>query len=195
MPKYTYKLSDMLLQFERSEGVMEEVEGLTKFSLPGLEAGTEELSGYSGLMGTLELVDWASVGALEMTLTFADVPENGEIVISPEKRNIKLSWAEKFATKAGDVGWNNYIVYATGFLKTFPGGDGEKGSKYERELAYSLMKYKYSKNGQVVIEYDPANDIISFYGVNHAEKIKKAVLGDVAPDDVNGNSVIVVPGG
>lgn len=194
MPKYTYKLSDMLLQFERSEGVMEEVMGLTKFALPVMEAGTEELSGYSGLMGTLELVDWASVGALELGLTFADIPENGEIMISPGKLNMKLSWAEKYATKAGDVGWNNYTVYATGFLKNFPGGDGEKGSKYEREYLYSLMKYKYCKDGSVVIEYDPANDVISFYGKNHADDIKHAVLGDVELVDGDGTPVEVVEG-
>jgi len=177
MIKYTYKLSDMVIQFARNEGEMEDVEGLTKFTLPDVEAGTEELTGYSGLMGTLELVDWASANALELGLTFVGIPDNADIVLSPEKREIKLSWAEKYATKSGDVDWDNYSVYAKALLKTFPGGDGEKGSKYERELKYSLITYKYSKNGDVVFEYDPANDVISFYGVNHAEKIKKAVLG------------------
>lgn len=177
MVKYTYKMSDMLLQFERSEGEMEEVDGLTKFTLPDVEAGTEELSGYSGLMGTLELVDWASANALELSLTFVGIPDNADIVLSPEKRVIKLSWAEKYATKSGDVAWDSYSVYATGLLKTFPGGDAEKGSKYERELKYSLMTYKYSKSGDVIFEYDPANDVISFYGENHAAKIKQALLG------------------
>lgn len=177
MVKYTYKLSDMLLQMAREAANYEAVEGLTKFTLPDAEAGTEELSGYAGLMGTLELIDWSSIGALEMGLTFVGVPENGDIVLNPEKRNIKLSWAEKYATKSGDTDWDNYTVYATGYLKKIPGGDGEKGSKRELEVTYSLTTYKLLKNGTAVFEYDPANDVIKFYGVNYADKIKQAVLG------------------
>lgn len=180
--KYTYKLSDTLLEVlddltEGRDPEMVTVEGLTKFTLPDIEAGTEELSGYSGLMGTLELVDWASANAMELALTIVGVPDNANVLLSPKKREIKISWAEKYATKAGDVGWDNYSVYAKGLLKTFPGGDGEKGNKYERELKFSLLTYKYSKNGEAVFDYDPANDTISFYGVNHADDIKKAVLG------------------
>lgn len=177
MTKYTYKLSDMLLQMERGPAQFEAVEGLVKFSTPDVEAGTEELSGYAGLMGTLELIDWSSIGALELGLTFVGIPENGDIVLSPDKRTIKLSWAEQYATKTGDIDWDNYTIYATGYLKKLPGGDGEKGSKRELEVTYSLNTYKILKNGTSVFEYDPANDTIKFYGVNFADKLKSAVLG------------------
>jgi len=177
MVKYTYKLSDMLLQMERENAQFEQVDGLTKFSLPDMEAGTEELSGYAGLMGTLELVDWASVGALELGLTFVGIPENGDIVFNPAKRSIKLSWAEKYATKSGDTDWDNYTVYATGYLKKIPGGDGEKGSKRENEVTYSLTTYKYLKNGTCIVEYDPANDVLKIYGENYFDKLKQATLG------------------
>jgi len=174
--KYTYKLSDMQLRVLNAASQFEDVEGLTKFTIPDVEAGTEEISGQSGLLGTLELVDWANVGALEFGLTFVGIPENGNLLIAPGVRDIKLYWAEKYAQKDGTEGWDSYFVEVKGKLKKIPGGDGEKGSNRENELTYSAFYYHYKKNGKTIFEYDPANSIIKFYDKNYADDLKAALM-------------------
>ena len=179
--RYTYKLSDTFLTAENpaKEGDMQEVEGLMSFSLPDVEAGSEEVSGHSGLMGTLELVDWTNIGALNTTLTFAGIPDNIDFLTRPGVHLVKLTWAEAYTTKDGDEGWNAYQVETRMKLKKFPGGDGEKGSNRENEFVFTNLTYIFRKgtgepgNFNTIFNYDPANGIIEFNGENIAKDLDK----------------------
>ena len=177
MKRYTYKLSDTFLTVENPDkaGEFLEVEGLKSFSLPDIEGGSEELSGLSGLIGTMELVDWTNIGALNTSLTFAGIPDNADLLIKPGTHLVKLTWAEAYATKDGDEGWDSYQVESKMKIKKIPGGDGEKGSNRENEFTFVNITYTLRKNGTNILEYDPANNTIKFYGVNYASDLNKAL--------------------
>lgn len=177
--KYVYQLTDFLHQVmnpKTKEFV--ETDNLLSFQNPDVEAGIQELQGFSGLMGTLEITDWANIGALEFGLTYAGLPDDALLLMNPDKQEHKLYWAEAYTDKSGEVNWNSYSIYFTGVLKNIPGGEGKKGENAERQFKYAVKTYKLSRNGEVLFDYDPANDIIKFGTRNFGAEIKSAVLGE-----------------
>lgn len=184
--KYTYQLADFQHEVKNSEtGLYEITDNCKGFTDPDIEAGSTELSGYSGLMGTLEITDWGAISALEFSLKFAGFPDNCPLLINPDRQEHKISWADQYTDRDGNIGYINYIIYFTGVLKNIPGGDRAKGENSEVEFKYSVKTYKKTRmiigvdtEPVVLFDYDPANEVIKFGERNFAEELKHAVLGE-----------------
>lgn len=177
--KFVFQLADFMHQVKNAAtGEFEETDNLISFSNPEIEASVQELAGYSGVMGTLEIVDWSKIGALEFGLTYAGLPDNSELLVNPDLQEHKLNWAESFVNERGDTGWNSYCIRFTGVLKNIPGGDGKKGENTERQFKYAVKTYQLSRNGVPIFDYDPANKVIKFGERDYGAELKKVVLGE-----------------
>lgn len=180
MEKYVYQLTDFIHGTLGDDGTTyEKSDNLKSFTLPGIEPGSEEVSGYSGLNGTIQIVDWANIGALEVSLTYATLPEHTK-VYSPDKQSHKLVWLEQYTDKNGNVGWMTYTVYFTGMLKKIPGGSNAKGENNEKEFTYGVNTYKLTRKNdageeEIIVDYDPLNKELILGGINYGEKLKTAL--------------------
>lgn len=177
--KYVYQLANFALQIkDDATGEYVTMDNLKKFTAPDIEPAIQELSGYSGLMGTLEIADWSQIAAMELGLTFAAYPDRADLLIAPGKIQLKVMWSEQYTDNDGNVAWDTYKIYVTGLAKNIPGGDGERGTATEREFKQAVKTYKLVRNGKVLFDYDPANDTIIFGDRNYGEEIMRATLGD-----------------
>ena len=182
MEKYVYNLTDFAHRVSSDGGTTwENSDNLKKFSLPDIEPGAQEVSGYSGLNGTIQVIDWAAIGAMELSLTYATMPECQK-VYSPEKQDHQLVWVEQYTDKNGNTGWMTYRVYITGMLKKIPGGDGSKGENSEKEFTYGINSYKLTRKATeegaedtVIIDYDPINKHLILGGVDFGSKLATAL--------------------
>ncbi len=179
MEKYVYNLTDFAHRVSKDGTSWTNTDNLKGFTLPDIEPGSEEVSGYSGLNGTIQIIDWANIGAVELTLKFATIPETGD-AMSADKQYHQLVWLEQYTDKDQNVGWMTYKVYATAMLKKLPGGDFTKGESNEREFVYGLNTYKFTRkadNGEeeIIIDYDPLNKVLILGGEDYGEKLKTAL--------------------
>ncbi len=177
MEKYVYQLTDFAHRVSSDSGVnWEQSDNLKSFSLPDIEPGAEEVSGYSGLNGTIQIIDWAGIGALEVSLTYATHPECMK-VYSPAKQNHQIVWLEQYTDKNGDVGWMTFKVYFTGMLKKLPGGDNKKGENNEKEFTYGVNTYKLTRKNdageeEILVDYDPINKVLILGGVDYGKMLE-----------------------
>lgn len=173
---YTFQLADFEHQvYNETTKKFEATDNLSEFTDPDIEAGSYEVAGRSGMTGTIEIIDWGSIGALEIELKFAGEPDNVEQLVTPGIQQHKIYWAEEYTDKAGQTGYNGYCIYFTGNLKAIPGGTGKKGENMERSYKYSVKTYKKTKNGTVLFDYDPANDVVKLGTHDFASELKKAL--------------------
>jgi len=169
MEKYVHHLTDFAHRVSGDSGkTWTQTDNLKGFSLPDLEPGTNEISGYSGLNGTLSVQDWANIGALEMALKFSTIPEATQ-VMKPGKQMHQLVWTEQYEDKDQNTGWMTFKAYITANLKKTPGGDYAKGETGEREFTYAVKTYKLvriSESGteDILIDYDPINKVLNLGG-------------------------------
>ena len=59
----------------------EALDNLLGFTTPEIEPGIEEIKGYSGMVGSIELPEWLNIGNLELTMKFSTIPEKVEYII------------------------------------------------------------------------------------------------------------------
>lgn len=179
MEKYVYNLTDFAHRVSADGKTWENSDNIKKFKLPDIEPGAEEVNGYSGLNGTINVIDWANIGAMELALTYATIPECRGI-FSPEKQYHQLVWLEQYTDKNGDVGWMTFKVYITGMLKKIPGGDASKGESNEKEFTYGINTYKLTRKNddgteQTIIDYDPINKVLVLGGNDFGSKLNTAL--------------------
>lgn len=154
----------------------EELDNLLGFTLPEIEPGVEEIKGYSGMVGSIELPEWSNIGNLELAMKFSTIPEKGTHIMIPTGIAVKLNWGESYVDEKGsDLSYDSYAVYASGFPKNIPGSEKQKGEKSEYEFKMSCRTYKMIKNGVTIIEYDPLNTKICVNGKNYADALKNAM--------------------
>ena len=162
MEKYVHHLTDFAHWVSADSGATwARTDNIKGFSLPDIEPGTNEISGFSGLNGTLSVQDWANIGALEMSLKFSTIPEATQIM-KPIKQNHKIVWTEQYEDVDQNTGWMTFKAYITATLKKTPGGDYSKGETGEREFTYSVKTYKVVRvaadgSETILIDYDPVN--------------------------------------
>lgn len=179
MEKYVYNLTDFAHRVSKDGATWNNTDNLKSFTLPDMEPGANEVSGYSGLNGTIQVIDWANVGAMELTLKFATVPETGALM-SPERQYHQLVWLEQYTDKDQNVGWMTYKVYITAMLKKIPGGDKLKGEGNENEFVYAVNTYKLTRKSdsgeeEVIIDYDPINKVLILGGEDYGGKMQTAL--------------------
>jgi len=185
MEKYVYTLTDFLHRVSKAAEKAENLnyqtsDNLKSFSLPDIEPTANEVSGYSGLNGTVQVIDWAAIGALDMNLTFSTMPECSNLY-SPEKQMHSLTWVEQYTDKNGNVGYVTYVVEGSGMLKKIPGGDRAKGDNSDKEFTIALNSYKLTRKydteeaATVIIDYDPINKKLVLGGVDFAAKLNTAM--------------------
>ncbi len=173
--KFVNKVEDFELSAADASGKYQELDNAISFTLPDIEPATEEISGYAGLAGTIELPDWSNAGAPEVSLKFSRIPENGKLILNPSGVKAKASWAESLVDESGNVTYEAYSVYAEGKPKNIPGGDKQKGNKPEVEIKIACSKYTLKKGDITIFNYDPMNGKVEIYGVNYAAGAKNAL--------------------
>ena len=161
MEKYVYNLTDFAHRVSADGKTWENSDNIKKFKLPDIEPSAEEVNGYSGLNGTINVIDWANIGAMELALTYATIPE-------------------QYTDKNGDVGWMTFKVYITGMLKKIPGGDASKGESNEKEFTYGINTYKLTRKNddgeeETIIDYDPINKVLVLGGNDFGSKLNTAL--------------------
>ena len=176
--KYVNKLEDFELAVAGSDNKYEEMDNATEFSLPDLEPSSEEVSGYAGLPGTIELPDWSNLGAPELGLKFSRIPANGSKLLNPRGTKVKASWAESVVDESGEVTYEAFTVYAEGTPKNIPGGDKKKGERPEVEIKIACRKYQLKQGTTVIANYDPMNGKTEIYGTNYAAGAKNALTAN-----------------
>lgn len=185
MEKYVFTLIDFAHRVSKAATKAEDLnfqnsDNIKSFSLPDMEPTANEVSGFSGLNGTVQVIDWAAIGALDLSLTFSTMPECSNLY-SPEKQTHNLTWVEQYTDKNGDVGYVTYIVEATGMLKKIPGGDRAKGKNSDKEFTIALNSYKLTRKydteteATVLIDYDPINKKLTLGGTDFAAKLNTAM--------------------
>ncbi len=187
MERYVYTLTDFAHRVSKGPDpkndnkiTWQNSDNIKSFSLPDVEPTTNEIAGYSGLNGTVQVVDWAAIGALDLTLTFSTMPSNTDIY-RPEKQWHELTWVEQYTDKNGNVGYVTYVASATGMLKKIPGGDRAKGENSDKEFTIALNTYKLTRKydtdetAAVIIDYDPVNKILKLGDVDFASKLETAM--------------------
>ncbi len=181
MEKYVHHLTDFAHRIKVGEDDYIQTDNIKGFSLPDIEPGTNEISGYSGLNGTLTVMDWANIQAMEMSLKFSTIPEKTQ-VMKPGKQQHQLVWTEQYEDKEQNTGWMTFKAYITANLKKTPGGDYSKGETGEREFTYAVKAYRLVRineaaDGTVteeeLINYDPVNKKLVLGGDNIGEKMTK----------------------
>ena len=183
MEKYVYQLTDFAHRIKKGDKDYVNSDNLKSFTLPDVEPGSNEVKGYSGLNGTIQIIDWANIAALEISLKFSTIPECYSALMSPDRITHEFSWVEEYTDKDQNKGWIRNRVYATGMLKKIPGGDYSKGESGEREFVYAANTYKMTRyitvgeeqTEQVIINYDPINKILVLGGEDFGEKLKTAM--------------------
>lgn len=176
MKKYVNKVEDLLAQaMNPTTKAYEEIDNLMEFTLPDMEPNSEEISGYAGMTGAIELTDWGNMGAPELSIKLSTLPANGKNILRPKGTSLKLNWAESVVNDAGEVSYQSYAVYASGMPKVLPGGTKKKGERPECEIKIACNKYKMIKDGVEVINYDPMNGKTAVYGENYATAMKNAL--------------------
>ena len=186
MEKYVYTLIDFLHRVSKTPVSAEEKlnfetsDNIKSFSLPDIEPTANEVSGYSGLNGKIQVTDWADIGALDMSLTYSTMPEC-KALYSPEKQTHSLTWVEQYTDKNGDVGYVTYTAEGSGMLKKIPGGDRAKGENSDKEFTIALNSYKLTRKydteaeATVIIDYDPVNKKLTLGGTDFAAKLNTAM--------------------
>lgn len=187
MEKYVYNLTDFAHRVSKDGTKWVNSDNLKGFTFPDIEPGSNEVSGYSGLNGTIQVIDWANISALEMSLKYSTMPESGE-VLEPGKQYHQFVWTEQFTDKNQDVGWITYKAYITGMLKKIPGGDFNKGENNEREFTYGVNTYKFTRvkvttndkgetvtEESVLVDYDPINKVLVLNDVDYGAKMNTAL--------------------
>lgn len=179
MEKYVYNLTDFAHRVSGDGTNWVDSDNLKGFTLPDVEPGSEEVSGYSGLNGTITIIDWANIGAMELTLKYSTLPEC-QLVFIPDKQYHQLVWLEQYTDKNGDVGWMTFKAYITGVLKKIPGGENTKGENNEKEFTYGVNSYKLTRRREggeeeILIDYDPINKVLVLGEVDFGDKLKTAL--------------------
>lgn len=182
MEKYVYQLTDFAHRASGDNKNWVISDNLKKFTLPDVEPGSNEVSGYSGLNGTIQLVDWNNLGAMDMSLTYSTEPECSSTIVSPSKVFHQFSWIEEYVDKNHDKGYCRHKVYITSMLKKLPGGDYSKGESGEREYSYAVNAYRkvrYMEDGteDIVIDYDPLNKKLILGNEDYSESLNTELAG------------------
>lgn len=175
--KYVNKTEDIFAEAQNpSTKKYEELDNLLGFTTPEIEAGIEEIKGYSGMVGSFELPEWLNIGNLELVLVFSTIPENAHLIMNPKRVAVKLYWGESYVDgNTGELEYDSYAVYASGFPKNIPGSEKKKGEKSENEFKISCRTYELIKNGTTIVKYDPLNAQICINGKNYADELKGAM--------------------
>jgi len=185
MEKYVYSLYDFAHRVKTNTSDWQTSDNITKFTLPDMEPGSNEVSGFSGLNGTIQVSDWSNVGAMEEKLTYSTMPEIKNI-FSPEKQFHEFSWMEQYTDKEGNVGWMKFKAYLTVMLKKIPGGDFSKGENGDREFTYGVNAYKLTRvvdageagsTEEVLVDYDPINKKLVLGGNDFGQKLNEMFAG------------------
>ena len=133
MEKYVYNLTDFAHRVSADGKTWENSDNIKKFKLPDIEPGAEEVNGYSGLNGTINVIDWANI--VYITGMLKKIPGGDASKGESNEKEFTYGINTYKLTRKNDDGTEQTIIDYDPINKVLVLGGNDFGSKLNTALA------------------------------------------------------------
>lgn len=149
--------------------------GVSKATLPDVAFLTQSITG-AGITGNVEAVLIGMMDVMTLTLNFRSVTDAATKLMSPRKHQLDLRVAEQYWDTV-DVSkeiWADKYVMVVVPKKTAVGAVAP-ASAADVSAEYAVYYYAGYKDGKILFEIDPFNQICNIDGVDYLADVRKAL--------------------
>lgn len=136
-------------------------------SLPAITPSTTEVTAAGGVV---ELPVFTKLEAMEATLTLPGINSETMKLMTPERKQLTANIVQQSvgaeSSKAEHVKASLVVV-----PKSLPGIEATYGEASESEHTFSVLSYKLSVGGKVIIHVDPVKGVYKVNGKDYSKEI------------------------
>ena len=124
-------------------------------------------------MGPMSLPMWHRLEDMEFKITKIGTDKGLGAMLSGQKLNIELRWAQQAADPYGNLREFGCKAFVTGVPKILPGTEVTPGETSENEMTYAVFRYKLYVDEEELINIDRFANKCVIAGVDYAKSIEK----------------------